>query len=177
MAAVIALWAIVVAAAALVSAWAIMRKRLASIPLVIGVWLLLLTGYLAMAWFPPTPGKLAALGLLAGFSITCLIWGLVNVAIERMGEIYKCEKVVLKDKAFKIAVYKPAEAHYGVLYGAVPWNEGGATFFWRFINENVWSRGLKITQLEIGLDLTGSIAWAWIWGLVEPKNILDRILY
>lgn len=173
-------WIPIIVVMALITAWALIRKKVAGLPLVAGLWLLLLTGYLATIWFPPAPRHVLAMGLLGGLSAGLLIWGITNIFIETC--IYKTsmkavEKIRIGDREGFMALEKSEKSHYGVLYGLLPWNDEGAAHFVRFVNEYIWRKGYKISQLQIELEVYGNIRIAWIWGLLEPKHIVDRILY
>ncbi len=170
-------WIILLLVAVVITGWAIVRKGVSGLPLIIGVWWLFLIAYLAYKWFPPTPSQLLVLGFLAGIAIGLIVWGLTNVIIQ--AKFYE-EAISLKKELGGgnfIAISKERKAHYGVLYGYLPWNDEGAGYFASFVNENIWFKGYKITQLNIELDIVSGIRIAWIWGLIEPKTIIDRILY
>lgn len=171
------IWIIILLAAISITLWTVVRKKEAGLPLIFGTWSLLLMAYLAMKWYPPLPRQLLVIAFLAGISIAFIVWGLVNIVIQ--WKYYNLEftaKKTLDDKYF-IAMQKP-KAHYGVMYGYIPWDDDGAELFHTFVNEEVWFRGLKLTQLNIELEVYGAaLRIAWVWGIVEPKTIIDRILY
>jgi len=172
----LAAWIVIGIVVAIISIYAIIRKGFAGIPLVIGVWWLYFTALLAIAWFPPTPAQIALLAFMAGISLALIIWGVANIiANVLIKHPFRVERK-LSDEFFITAV-KPMKSPYGVLYGYLPWDAEGAGYFAKFLREEVWGKGYKLTHLQVERDERGGRAIAWIWGIVRPKTIIDRILY
>jgi len=170
-------WILILLATVSITIWATIRKKEAGLPLILGVWLLLLVAYLSLKWFPPLPGQILIIAFTAGISICLIVWGLVNILIQL--KYYSLEYTIRKNLGHEyFMVLQKPKGHYGVLYGYVPWDSDGAEFFHSFVNENIWFKGLKLTQLNIELEVRSSaLRIAWVWGLIEPKTIIDRILY
>ena len=168
---------ILILVAAAITLWAVFRKGVSGLPLILGVWGIILCLWLGFKWTYPTPEQIALLAFLIGASLTLLVWGCVNVFIEiaKLKEKF-FEKVSLSEKCFVI-VSKHAKSPYGVLYGVVPWNDEGASILLQALNEKIWAKGYKIEQLNVEYAEIGGISTAWIMGIIRPKTIIDRILY
>ena len=172
----LAAWIAIGIVVALISIYAIIRKGFTGIPLVIGVWWLYFTAMLAVTWFPPTPPQTALLAFMTGVSLALIIWGLANIMANILAERPLYVGANLSNEFF-ITAAKQEKSPYGVLYGCVPWNAEGAGFFANFLREEIWAKGYKLTHLQVERDERGGRAIAWIWGIVRPKTIIDRILY
>jgi len=170
------LWIILAIVVAGISLWAILRKGFSGLPLALGVWGLFFTGVAAVAWFPPTTGKLVLLAFMAGVSLTLIAWGIANIIVNKLMESPFYEEAKLTDKFF-IRAAKRGKSPYGVLYGFLPWNDEGASYFANFLREKVWGQGYKVTHLSVEYTEFGGTAVAAIWGIIRPKTIIDRILY
>ncbi|RLE47717.1 MAG: hypothetical protein DRJ31_08445 [Candidatus Methanomethylicota archaeon] len=163
--------------AALITIWAVWRKGVSGLPLIFGVWGLILSLYLAGKWVYPTPEQLILLAFVAGAAITLLTWGCVNIFIEfaKFRESL-FRRLPISDKHY-IILSKQAKSPYGILYGAIPWNEEGMSILLKFLNEEIWGRGYKLDKFVAEYDEVAGAAVAWIIGILRPKTFIDRILY
>ncbi|RLI87404.1 MAG: hypothetical protein DRP01_01895 [Archaeoglobales archaeon] len=164
---------------AVISIWAIWRKGLAGVPLILGLWFFYGACILLYHWFPPTPGQIALAFFLAGIAIALLIWGVYNIWLNfvtsgrLLTKKFAIEKV--GDKELYIAL--EARPNYGVMYGLIPWDDRGADILHQFLNNEVWARGLKVTHFQAEHAEVGGLHCAFILGILRPKTIIDRILY
>jgi len=170
------LWIVLALVVAGISVYSILRKGFSGLPLVLGVWGLFFTGLAAVAWFPPTIGKLVLLAFMGGVSITLIAWGIANIMINKLIESSFHEKIKLPGNLF-IKATKASKSPYGVLYGFLPWSDEGAGYFANFLREKVWGQGYKVTHLCVEYTEFGGTSVAAIWGIIRPKTIIDRILY
>lgn len=169
-------WIILAIVVAGITAYSLLRKGLAGLPLALGTWGLFFTGAAAVAWFPPTTGKLLVLAFTAGVSIALIAWGLANVIANKLALKPFYGELEFGDK-FYIRATKTAKSPYGVLYGFLPWNAEGAGYFVDFLKKQIWGRGYKLTFLQVEhIEIAGTSVAA-IWGVIQPKTIIDRILY
>jgi len=176
----IVLWIVLAVVVGLIDLWTILRKGVAGIPLALGVTFLYVTGVAAAFWFPPSIGKLILLMFMAGFSLALIVWGIVNIIVNRLisRPLYIEQPLGnVGEMTFKVTAVKESKSPYGVLYGYLPWNEEGAGWFARFLNENVWGIGYKVEQLNVECVKYAGQYIAFIWGIIRPKTIIDRILY
>jgi len=174
-----ALIAILAAVAVAITAWAAWRKGLSGIPLILGIWLMMLIAYLAISWFPPTPGQIAAMFFMAGLDTFLLAWGIYNCIIE-LCYARKEFCITLKptsDNRSYLTLYKQPNATYGVLYGAVPWSADGADIILRALNEAIWEAGWKLDKWGIAYAEFGGIPVCLVMSIIRPKTFIDRILY
>lgn len=173
--------------AAAITVWAIARKGLAGLPLILGVWFLYASGLLLYCWFPPTPPQIALVFFLGGISLALIVWGLYNVWLNLClpKKLRPVRRSLGKDfflaiqPAGKSDYIVPLQAKptYGIIYGLVPWDDEGADMLHRFLNEEVWEKGLKLTHFQAEHAEVHHLDVAFILGIVRPKTIIDRILY
>jgi len=162
-----------------VTIWAAWRKSISGIPLIVGVWLMMLIAYLAISWFPPTPGQIAAIFFMAGLDVFLLAWGIYNCVVE----LYYAKKelsITLRpasDDRSHLTIYKQPGSTYGVLYGIVPWSSEGADIILKALNETVWEMGYKLDKWGIAYAEIGGIPVCLIMSIIRPKTFIDRILY
>ncbi len=178
---IVYIWYIIIAACILVTCYAIIRKGLASLPLVLGIWLLIATSQLLVHWFPPTPPQIALCFFMTGIALTLIVWGLYNFYINAMFLKLKPVHITFETKEgqqfyFGIDVLS-VKPPYAVMYGLIPWDSSGAKALVDFLNKEVWGRGLAIRFFEAEHTTIGGIHVAFIFGIIMPKTILDRILY
>jgi energy-coupling factor transporter transmembrane protein EcfT len=178
-------WPIIYIAAILLTIYIAWRKGLASLPLALGLWLLIAVAQLLLYWFPPLPWQIAVVFFLGGVAITLIVWGLYNYYINAKFKEIKPFHVDLPTKdgvkfyvGMDVLGVKPP---YAVMYGLIPWDASGAKVLVDFLNEKVWGQGLALRMFEAEHAVIGGegagIHVAYIFGIVTPKNILDRILY
>jgi len=163
----------------LITLWAIFRKGLAGIPLILGVWFLYASGLLLYYWFPPTPAQIALVFFLAGISMVFIVWGLYNVWLNLSfsRKFAKARHIIGKIVDKELFIAMEAKPTYGVLYGLIPWDDRGADMLHRFLNEEIWEKGLKVTHFQAEHAEVGGLHCAFILGIIRPKTIIDRILY
>ena len=174
------LWIILAIVVAGISVYSILRKGFSGLPLALGIWGLFFTGLAAVAWFPPTIGKLVLLAFMGGVSITLIAWGIANIIVNKLtneGLFFEEELGHDKELFFRIRAAKSSKSTYGVLYGLLPWNDEGAAFFVNFLNEKIWGQGYKVTHLCVEHAEIAGQHVAFIWGIIQPKTLIDRILY
>jgi len=170
---------IVAIVAAIITAWAAIRKGIAGLPLILGIWFLYAGGILLYHWFPPTPPQIALVFFIAGISMMLIVWGIynlwLNISLPRKLAPRKTVLGRIADRELFIAL--EARPNYGVMYGLIPWDVRGAEMLYRFLNEEVWEAGLKVTHFQAEHAEISGIHCAFIFGILRPKTIIDRILY
>jgi hypothetical protein len=170
------IWIVVGILVALVSAWVLCRKRVAGVPLVVGLVLLYGFSLALVMTYPPSAIEVLALAFVLGLSIALIAWGIANYVAERIiDQPFHVEKKY--DEKSVLMVSKEAKRIYGVFYGWVPWSDVGASYFANFLNEVVWVKGYKVAFMDVAEIEIGGQPWAFIWGIVLPKTVIDRILY
>ena len=164
---------------ALVTIWAIVRKGLAGLPLILGIWFLYAGGLLVWHWFPPTPAQIALVFFIAGISIALLAWGIYNVWLNLClaKKLKPVRRSLAKFTDGELFIALEAKPNYGVMYGLIPWDDRGADILYSFLNEEVWGKGLKVTHFQAEHAEVGGLHCAFILGILQPKTIIDRILY
>lgn len=173
----------------LITVWAVLRKGLAGMPLIIGMWLLFADALLLVYWFPPTPPQIATVFFLGGVAIMLIVWGLYNVWLN-LAMVKKLRKlngakmllpkpitVDGKEITLGLTIRTLDKPSYGVMYGLISWDDQGADLLFRFLNEKVWGSGLKLEQFQAEHAQIGGSHCAFIMGILRPKTIIDRILY
>ena len=175
------LWLLIAAVCLAVTAYAVWRKGLASLPLVLGIWLLFATGLLIAYWFPPTPPRMALCFFLFGISLTLLAWGVYNVYANITARRLKPARVEFVgpsgEKYFIALAAEGPKPVYGILYGLIPWDSYGAEMLFRFLNEEVWWKGYAVRFFEAEHAQIAGIHCAFILGIITRKTFVDRILY
>jgi len=178
---------IIAALIVIITIWAIIVRGFASIPLVLGMWFLYASGLLLYHWFPPTPPQIALVFFLAGVSLVLIAWGIYNLYVELSlpKKLRPVRRSLGKDfflaiqPAGKSDYIVPLQAKptYGIMYGLIPWDDEGADMLYRFLNEEVWEKGLKVTHFDAEHAEISGTHCAFILGVLRPKTIIDRILY
>uniref|UniRef100_A0A7J3JRG4 Uncharacterized protein n=1 Tax=Ignisphaera aggregans TaxID=334771 RepID=A0A7J3JRG4_9CREN len=165
-----------------ISVYALLAKKFAGIPLVIGLFLLLAVYLVAAYRTPPTLTQIVAIFFLLGASVPLLAWGIANfisnlrVVKREITATAVSEFAVDGVKAF-ITLAKPQKATYGIMYGLIPWNVEGAELLFNFLNNEIWNKGLKVEHFQAEHAQIGQVHVAFILGILRPKTIVDRILY
>jgi len=173
-------WIVLGIIAGLIIIWALVRLKAAGIPLALGTALMYTIAAAAILWYPPSIGQLLLLTFLAGVSLTLIAWGISNIITYRLiQKPFYHEKAMGKagDVELKMTAIKAAGNPYVVFVGAVPWNYQGAGLFSEFLNDVLWQKGYKVTFLSVDGIMFGAGVYAYVWGIAQPKTILDRILY
>jgi len=169
------IWIFLGVVAGLIILWALLRKSVAGIPLALGTAFLYVVAYSAVAWYPPSVGQTLLLTFLAGVSIALIAWGLANIAAERLvKKKFYVEKTAGESKLMAI---KAEGNPYGVIVGGAPWSVEGAALFSEFLNETIWRKGYKVTHLCVEAVEIGGGIYAYVLGIIQPKTVIDRILY
>jgi len=162
-----------------VTIWAAWRKSVSGLPLILGIWLMMLIAYLTLAWFPPTPGQIAAIFFMAGLDVFILAWGVYNVVVELYivkGGFDITLEPTSGGKSY-LRLLKQPEANYGILYGVVPWSAEGADIILRALNETIWEAGWKLDKWGIAYAEVAGIPVCMVMSVIRPKTFIDRILY
>jgi len=166
---------------ACISAWAIIRKGLAGLPLILGMWFLYADALLLIHWFPPTLAQIAVAFFIGGVSIALIAWGLyniwMNIVLVKRIAMLDGKKKTFPDGQFWIMFRASQKPTYGVMYGLIPWNDEGANMLYEFLNEEIWKKGLKVEFFDAEHAEVSGTHCAFIMGIVRPKTIIDRILY
>jgi len=173
-------WIVLGIIAGLIILWALVRLKAAGIPLALGIAFIYATATAAILWYPPSIGQTLLLTFLAGISLTLIAWGINNIITYRLIQKPFCyEKVTGKagDQELRIMVIKAAGNPYAVIVGAAPWDYEGAGLFSEYLNDVLWQKGYKVTFLCVAGIMIGAGVYAYVWGIAQPKTILDRILY
>jgi hypothetical protein len=174
------LW-IIAAVCTIITIYAVIRKGIASLPLVLGLWFLFASGLLLSHWFPPTPTQIAICFLLFGLSLTLLVWGIYNLYANITGRKLKSiKKDYVGPSGEKYFIALQAEGPkpvYGIIYGLIPWNDYGADLLFRFLNEEIWWKGYAVKFFDAEYAEISGIPCAFILGIITRKTIIDRILY
>jgi len=172
---------VIAAACIVITAYAVMRKGLASLPLVLGLWFLFATMQLLLHWFPPTPPQIALCFFLFGMSLALIVWGLytlyANITAKRAKPVVKEFAGPSGEKYFIALSMEGEKPVYGLIYGLIPWDSYGAEMLFRFLNQEVWWKGYAVRFFDAEYALVGGVHCAFILGIITRKTIVDRILY
>jgi len=174
------LW-VIAAICAIITIYAVMRKNIASLPLVLGLWFLFASALLLVYWFPPTPSQIALCFFLFGISLVLLVWGIytlyANITAKRLKTVKKEFVGPSGEKYFIALAAEEQKPVYGIIYGLIPWNDYGAEMLFRFLNEEIWWKGYAVRFFEAEHAEIAGIHCAFILGIITRKTFVDRILY
>jgi len=166
---------------AAITIYAVLRKNIASLPLVLGLWFLFASALLLVHWFPPTPPQIALCFFLFGASLALLAWGIytlyANITAKKAKSVIKEFVGPSGEKYFMALSMQGPKPVYGIIYGLIPWDSYGAEMLFRFLNEEIWWKGYAVRFFDAEHVQIGGIHAAFILGIITRKTIVDRILY
>lgn len=165
------LWYLVIVGAFALSLYALNRRKLNALPMVVGLWLIIFASYYVSSTYPPTPEKILLFAFVLGFGIAFLIWGVINFIIYKPRAVH-IHKPLGEDGYITMQV----SDHYGILYGYFVHSDEYISMFKDFINSEIWFKGFKISSWNVDFTWKGTTPYWFIMCLLEPKTIIDRIL-
>lgn len=165
------LWYAVIIGSVLVSIYIWLKRKLHGLPLIAGLWLIILASFYVSSVYPPSPERILLFAFVLGFGIALIIWGIVNYYISKY-----CIKAITKSFGEDGMLELQIKGHYGILYGFFIHTDVAVAAFRDFINEEIWFKGWKISGWNLALSSKASQPCWYVMCLLEPKTILDRIL-